>query len=215
MIVTVQKIEDFPLPSTSAGRSPGLHVSSIIRLLAMERGILAADEMEELSLIDVRDMSRIGIVAQLRIHLGLAWEEHYLRQLLDVEKHPGELKLDGVYLSPDGESFSVIFTLPGKWGVIIHEVKCTYKSTNTTTARGKVLEGRKNFLWMCQLKSYCKAKGTRFGVLHVLHVCGDYVRPIVPMLYRYHIEFTQQELDDNWNLLMDYRDIKIMEGVDA
>lgn len=214
MNVTVEKVDSFPLPDTSSNRTPGLHVSSIIRLLAMDRGILTPQDAEELSLVDVRDMSGIGIIAELRIHMGLAWEDHYLKCLPDVQKHPGELKLDGVYLSPDGESVSVIFTLPGKWGVIIHEVKCTYKSTNTTTPRGKVLEGKKNFLWMCQLKSYCKAKGTRHAVLHVLHVCGDYIRPIVPMLYRYHIEFTQQELDDNWNLLMDWKDIKIMEQVE-
>lgn len=215
MNVTVQKIEDFPLPDTSSGRSPGIHVSSIYRLIAIDRGILKPEDAEELGLVDVRDMSGIGIIAQLRIHLGLAWEEHYLRCLPEVTKHPGELKLDGVYLSPDGESVSVIFTLPGRYGVIIHEVKCTYKSTNTVNPRGKVLQGPKNWLWMCQLKAYCKAKKTQHAVLHVLHVCGDYVRPIVPMLYRYHIEFTQQELDDNWNLLMDYKDIKIMEQLEV
>ncbi len=215
MNVTAERVMDFPLPDTSAGRSPGHHVSGIIRLLAIERGILTPEETEELSLVDIRDMSHIGIVAQLRIHMGLAWEAWYLPLLLDVEKHPGEVLLDGVYMSPDGQSVSVIFTLPGKYGLIVHEVKCTYKSTNTTNAKGKVLLGRKNFLWMCQLKSYCKGKKTRYAVLHVLHVCGDYTKPIVPILMRYHIEFTQQELDDNWNLLMDYKDIKMMEQVEV
>lgn len=215
MIVQLERIKDFPLPDTSAGRSKGVHVSSIIRCIATEIGILKPEEAEELSLVDVRDMSKIGIVAQLRIHMGLAWEEHYLPLIPDIVKHPGEVELDGVYMTTDGESVSVVRSVPSvQYGLKIHETKLTYKSTNNTGATGdrkKPLTGRENLMWRCQLMSYCLAKKTRYGDLHALHVCGDYIRPIQPSLWVYHCEFTQEELEDNWAWQMDYKEYKMKE----
>ena len=100
MIVTAEIIKDFPLPDTSHGRSEGTHVSSIIRCMAIEARILKTEIAEDLSLVDVRDMSQIGIVAQLRIHLGLAWERYYIPLLPSVIDHPGEMCVDGIYMNP-------------------------------------------------------------------------------------------------------------------
>lgn len=214
MICEVERVKDFPLPDTSGGRSPGVHVSSIIRGIATELKILKPEESEELGLVDVRDMSGIGIVAQLRIHAGLAWEEHYLQMIPDVLKHPGEMKVDGVYMTHDGESVSVIISVPTvKWGVKIHEVKFTWKSTRTTKAdSSSPLEGKSNLMWMCQLKSYCKGRDTRFADLHVYHVLGDYTYPLSPQLIIYHCEFTQDEIEDNWQWMLDYKQYKLKEA---
>jgi hypothetical protein len=213
MICEVERVMDFPLPDTSAGRSQGVHVSSIIRCIATEVGILKPEIAEELDLVDVRDMSKIGIVAQLRIHMGLVWEEHYLPLIPDVVKHPGESCVDGVYMTPDGESLSVVVSNRNLWGVKVHEVKCTYKSTRTTGADGpKPLDGKSNLMWMCQLKSYCKAKDTLYADLHVLHTCGDYSYPISPELIIYHCQFTKEEIEDNWTFLQDYKQYKLKEA---
>lgn len=217
MEVLIEEVFDLPLPDTSAGRSEGLHVSAIIRCLATEHNILKPQFCEELSLLDIKDMSRIGIIAQLRIQIGIAWENYYIPTLKDVMDHPGEMCLRGVYMSPDGKgvrplyipedldlSVSAFITPRNlKYVIKIVEVKATYKSTKT------VGDMSTQWMWLAQLKSYCKAAGTRFAELHALFLCGDYIRPISPKLIIYHIEFTQQELDDNWTLLTEYADYRM------
>lgn len=192
------------LPPPIVPRSPGQHVSGIIRCLAVDMGILKPEWAEELSLVDARDIT--DPVAVLRINIGLAWEEHYIPMLGDVADHPEEIHYEGIYMSPDGESVSVIITRgQPKHVLMVHEVKATYKSTKTV---GEPTTDNP-WMWMAQIKSYCKALGTRFAVLHVLFLCGDYSYPIKPVLKKWQLEFTQQELDDNWALLMDYREHRL------
>lgn len=201
-MITTEIPVNLTLPPSKTPRSEGTHVSSIIRCIATETGILKTEFQEELSLVDVREIT--DPVAVLRIRIGLAWEEHYIPTLEGVTDHPGEMEYEGVYLTHDGESLSVIIT-GGKeqWAVVIHEVKATYKSTRTVGD----LKGQ--FMWLAQMKAYCKAKGTRFAVLHVLFLCGDYTYPISPVLKVWAIEFTQEEVDDNWELLSDYRNHRL------
>lgn len=208
MIVIAEEIQDLPLFDNSATRSPGLHVSAIIRCIAIERGILTLDDLEDLSLVDVRDMSNIGILAQLRIHMGMAWDLYYLTLLPEITSHPGELEVDGVFMTPDGETISIIKVDRRPTYVMrVVEVKCTYKSTKT------VGDLRSQFMWLAQVKSYCNGYKTRYADLHVLFVCGNYKFPIRPMLIIYHIEFTQEEIDDNWSLLTDYAKMRLAEQI--
>lgn len=220
------------LPPSAVPRSHGIHVSGIIRCIATEMGLLKAEYVEELSLTDVREIR--DPVALLRISIGLAWEEYYIRSVLSqtdgVEDHPGEMQVDGIYMTCDGESVDVIITepfanlgrgvgpafpkaggeLPSVYGiryvqnsqpiVKIHEVKATYKSTKTVGA----LE--QQWMWMSQVKAYCKGKDTLHAKMHVLFLCGDYTFPITPQLRCWDILFTQQEIDANWDLLRSYRD---------
>lgn len=189
-------------------RSEGVHLSGIIRCIAMETGILTQEQAEELSLVDVRHI--MDPVALLRISMGLAWEEFYIGKVLSLEgvtKHPGEMLVDGVYMTPDGESLDVIITQRTSRGVTkskgkrIHEIKCTYKSTNTVGETEEDLH--KQWLWMSQLKGYCRAAKTLYAKLHVLFVCGDYKFPISPQLKVYEIEFSEQELEENWQLMVE------------
>jgi hypothetical protein len=130
----------------------------------------------------------------------MAWERYYLPFLGDVVHQPGELQIDGTYMTCDGESLSVILSQETeKWHLVIHEVKLTWKSART------VADIAKQLMWMWQIKSYCKAKGTRFAQLHVYFVCGDYTYPMRPVLKKWLLEFTQEELDNNWKMLMEYK----------
>lgn len=189
------------LPSSEIPRSPGQHVSGIIRCMATEMGILKPEWAEELSLVDVREIK--DPTAILRMLIGLSWERYYVQEILapklGVVHQPGELSYDGVYGSPDGESLST-FLLEGKNRLesVMHEIKSTYKSVNTV---GDVTG---EFMWLSQIKAYCKMRGTTHAMLHVLFICGDYKFPIRPIPKMWQLEFTQQEVDDNWSLLMDY-----------
>lgn len=203
------------LPETIPKRSVGVHLSGVIRCLAMDMGILNKEQAEELSLTDVRYI--VDPVALLRIMIGLAWEDYYLKNVLikdGVEKHPGEFKVDGIYMTPDGiseegvESTGVIVTQRTvKKGVRykrIHELKATYKSTKTVGE--SVEELQKQWLWMAQIKGYCHATDTNLASLHVLYLCGDYKMPIRPVMRVYDLEFTSQEIQENWSLMIEGRD---------
>ena len=197
---------DLFLPEPRVPRAKGTHVSGIIRAIALETGILKPEWAEDKSMSDSREIT--DPVAVLRMNIGLAWEEYYIPTFLGplgVKDHPDAMCVDGVHMSPDGLSTDVIITkhigqLKGKRTPVIHEVKVTYKSVNT------VADLSKEFIWISQIKSYCKGKGTRHAQLHVLFLCGDYKFPITPQLRVWAIEFTQQEIDDNWSLLIDYKE---------
>lgn len=200
MIISSTVVEMF-LPESPMPRGVGVHASGIIRAIAMEMGILKSDGAEEVTLADKRNIT--NETAILRMAIGLSWEEFYINNILlkeEVVKHPGQMCLDGVYMTPDGESL----TLRGKkTALIIHEVKATYKSTRT------VGDLEKEWMWLTQLKCYCKGAKTRYGKLHVLFICGDYTFPIRPLVKAWDIEFSQKELDDNWELMTAYRDQRV------
>lgn len=197
MIITESKVR-LHLPAPEVPRGAGVHASGIIRNIAIEMGILKGDLVEEISLADNRVID--DELAIIRMLIGLAWEEQYIKHILSQEgvvKHPGQMCLDGVFMTPDGESVSV----RGKKTVlVIHEVKATYKSTKT------VGDVSREWMWLTQLKCYCKGAKTLHGKLHVLFLCGDYKFPIRPVAKAWDIQFSQKELDDNWELMTAYRD---------
>lgn len=184
------------LPDPEVPRGAGVHASGIIRNIAIEMGVLQTTEPDALSLKDNRVID--DPLAILRMGIGLAWEEYYIAKILPkygVVKHPGEMCLDGVHMTPDGES---VDHFGKKVSLVIHEVKATYKSSNRDI--------EKEWMWITQLKCYCKAAKTLHGKLHVLFLCGDYKFPLRPDNIVWDITFTQKELDDNWGLMTDYRD---------
>lgn len=200
MIVTPERITSFKLPQSP--RTSGIHLSNIIRNIAIETGILKQEILEDLALTDnYREIT--DIVALLRISLGLAWEEWYIENLLpEVADHPGEMCRDGVYMNCDGESVSVLLSPVKHILHKVHEIKATYKSEKTV---GDLSDYKKNWMWNSQLMAYCLAKNTNEGDLHVLFFNSDYKFPLQPSLIVYHCEYTQQELDDNWDLLHTYK----------
>ena len=207
---------DLVLPEPLQPRSVGVHVSSLIRCIATETGILRPEWAEDLSLRDVRTITDPTVI--LRMSLGLAWEEWYLRQLPHVVDHPGEMQVDGIYMTHDGESLDLVASERGPSHRIlaVHEVKLTYKSTKT------VGDLSSQWMWIAQMKAYCKGLGTMRANLHVLFVCGDYTYPIRPRLgpiegvqTHWCVDFSQEEIDSNWGLLLEYKQHRLSqeEGV--
>jgi hypothetical protein len=182
------------LPPSKTPRSEGLHVSNIIRSLAVEVGFLDKKWVEDLSLVDAREITDPNVI--LRMRIGLAWEEHLIPTLEGVTDHPGEILLQGVYMSPDGESVDRVLLGSRGFELVVHEVKSTYKSAKHNL--------KTQWLWLTQLKAYCKGLGTRFARIYILYICGDYKYPIAPIYQVYEIEFTQEEIDTNWTMLIDY-----------
>lgn len=211
---------DYPLalPKSPHPRTEGVHLSAIIRSIAGRYGILAAEWVEDLSLCDSREIKDIGSI--LRIMIGLAWEDWFSQTLPEVTYHPGEMELGGIYMTPDGDSVDVIKlhkpvvttrgdTLSTVWIPKLHEFKTTYKSTKT------VGDMRSQWMWLTQCKGYCKAMGTRFARIYVLFLCGDYKFPITPQHRVWDIEFTQEEVDETWEMLVEYKDKQLKLDLEA
>lgn len=195
------RIELIPVaipPPGGPARTPGIHLSRVLKSLHIERGLLSAEYADALGFVELPGQSEewwhnLDISTQTLMCMGLAWEAFYL-PLLDIRWQPGEMHLDGIYLTPDGESLDMIYTERGPEVVLaIHEVKLTYQSTNTVGAQ---LEGATKYL--NQLGALCKAAGTTLGFLHVLFVLSNYGRPFRPIPRLWRVEFTQEEMDHLW-----------------
>lgn len=191
-------------------RSPGVHVSRVLKAIAVETKVLKEEWItDDLGLVEVGDQEAwwesLDPASQLRMSIGLAWEEWFLPQLEGVVKHPGEMCVDGIYMTHDGESLDILVsecdTAVGgtdRYTIALHEVKATYKSTKT------VGDLRTQWLWLSQTKAYCKGLGTTVAYLYVLFLCGDYKYPLRPQLRCWKITYTQAEIDDNWDLITGY-----------
>ncbi len=211
-----------PLPD-GPPRTPGWHLSSLIKAMALDYGFLDAKWADDFELVEAGGESQaewwasLDEDSRLRMGMGMAWEAWYLPQVPGVACQPGELELAKIYMTRDGESLSAILPEWG-WGIMqkkhciaLHEVKTTSKSINTV---GDIsVPNRKNWMWLMQLKGYCKAMGTLLAYLHILYHYGDYSRPFRPKLHVWRVMFDQDEVDEAWDKVVEYRDQHVIEGV--
>lgn len=185
-------------------RSEGIHVSNIIRVIAVLNKSLKPQYVESLDLVDrssVNWWETLDEPTKIRMAIGMAWEEWYVRtQLPNVVHQPGEMCVEGVYMTHDGESLETVMSERGDDQTILalHEVKTTSKSINTV---GNL---KSQYIWLSQMKAYCKGLGTTHAYLHVLYLQGDYGYPRQQMLRVYRVTFTQAEIDENWAILTSY-----------
>jgi hypothetical protein len=168
------------IAAASPPRSPGLHLSPIIKSLC--HGI---------------DPKRFPIpkpdaatsdMPWARFELGFTFER--LLEMAFASRHtpifrPGEIELDGITMSPDG------IDPDGYW---LEEYKVTWMTT------ADIPEGGKCWQWLVQMKAYCHALGTVNGRLRVLCVNGWGDKN--PVYLPFEIQFTEQELRDNWRMIV-------------
>lgn len=171
----------------STGRTTGVwHVSTLVYNAAIAYQLLDAEDKETGA-----GVPQFSPEATARICAGLAWEQWYLQRLPGVTAHPGELQRDNVFGTPDGVNLR---TFPR----VIHEVKLTWKSI-----RHAITDAR-FWMYLAQLKAYCYMCGTSLAVLHIYAVNGDY-RGFIPQTRVYELVFTELELIENWELLMQFK----------
>src|SRR6516162_606593 len=165
-------------PSDDA-RTPGLHLTEITRDIALVTNILKEESAERAD----------SEGSEARVAMGIAWEAWIAPRHVDMLYRPGEVKKDGIYLTPDGLSFVDLVGEP-----VVHEFKLTWKSMR----REQDLEAE--WLWLTQTMSYCYAYGTRLAQYHIFWVNGDYKQ--TGARYRlYRLEFSQRELVENWRMV--------------
>jgi hypothetical protein len=181
-------------------RSHGVHVSGVIKVIAIRQKLLKDEDQ-------IDDMPTVVL-------LGTVWEEAAARLYRDMVWQPGEVGLDGIYGSPDGSTpidlewykLLGIHASINAGNRIVDEFKFTYKSNRNRQ------DIRRERLWMMQVMAYLKMMGLTVARLHVLWACDNYVMPFRPKYIRYTVRFTQAELDRNWALLMKFKQFAVREG---
>lgn len=179
-------------------RSPGVHVSEIIKDICIITGRYQADY--EL------DMSK----AQLGCCLEFALAQRYSLDQPTRYVFGVELFLDNIYGTSDIIDLVdfVVEECKLTWISVKRELvnSISYEIGQTTIT---ILSSFDIMFWqfIVQLMAYCKMLGTRIGRLHLCHINGFIV------IYNvWEIEFEQEELDDVWEMLTGHRDRMIAEG---
>ncbi len=172
-------------PKSASIRSSGHHLMQVIRYALTESGQLKSYASD----IDEERMP-------LRMFMGMVWEDGVVGLWPDLVWQPGEVELDGVFMTPDGISMLA----PHDEFLCVEEFKLTWKSSR----RGEDIISEK--LWMWQLAGLCKGMHCNYARLHVNYVMGDY-KGSGPQYFTYLLHFSQDELDKFWkNIIIANRD---------
>lgn len=171
-------------------RSAGIHLSDVIRDMALSAGVLDKK-------YDTEEMDKVLVL------LGIAWENEIVKQHPDILFHPGEFTKDGLPGTPDGicvvdGDLSIAGYDPVSWRV--HEFKYTRKSSRGFLQH---LESQSGKVWMylVQIKCYCRLLDTTEAWLHVLFANGDYSFDASPEYRIYKLVFTPEEIASNWKMI--------------
>ncbi len=157
------------------------------------------------------------------VEMGLAWERALEKALIAQPTFEGEhIERPGELLTePTGPSQTRIAYNPDLlvWSperVRVGEIKLKWQSSRDwpreTTNRFPAKVDKD----LCQMMSYCYHVGTPFARYYVFFINGDYTRspgeiwtpnrgeygPHDP--YVYDIEFEQSELEENWQMMMNF-----------
>ncbi len=179
------------IPMARSG-DPSRHVSAVIRYLCLKLGHFDDDG---------------GVITpeqQTRMELGSTFEDAMIAALAaryvssnNRYVQPGELFLDGMIGTPD---------LLDVDDYAIEEIKLTWLSSRHET------DSKKLWKYWVQLKAYCHMIETRLGRLHVCYVNGDYRAERGPTYRKWEVEFTGEELHENWRMLITNGEVMRGEG---
>lgn len=174
--------DQLPILGSGLPRAQGLHLTSIIKHIQDQINPYKSGGFQH------RDAT---------MEMGFIWEDLLSYVQGDrMGKRLNDIQCEGVYCNPDGLGYD---PKDGK-SPVVEEYKCTWRSIKklpTEDAR-----------WMMQVKAYCYVLKVRVAVMHILYVMGDY-KGSGPMPKSYRIEFTQREIDDNWNVIQDHKQATI------
>lgn len=179
--------------STSTPRTSGVHLSGIIRYLAVSQGIYPPTSTGT-------TRSRT-----IRRSLGLAWEDWLSLRLSrlypEFEYHIGEFTLDGIIGTPDAIHFEPDGSL------ILHEIKLTYY----TSRKSSTFLDLQPWLWQgmgyLAMLTAAYASPCLTCIYHPVFLMGDYNRSSGPSpdYLPVRIDFTAEEIMTNWQLMTSNR----------
>lgn len=164
------------------GRTPGRHVSHAIHTVMQEiyPDRFTGEPINEARAILGNAMERV-IIAEIA------------RRYPDRYVQPGQLVYRKIYGTPD------LWDLR-QWCVV--EVKVTWASAN----RASDIEDVWFWRYWQQGRAYCKMAGMTKVILIIVFINGGYKdgRPADPVIHAWEWEFTEEELDETWDMVEAY-----------
>lgn len=189
MIVTPLKVHfsDLGIGSSFGDRAPGLHLSDVYNALFKK---LEPNRYTG------------GPLQPARLELGLALEsmiEEGIKRRLKAER-PGEFETEmrGVplFFNPDLLIYNGVMR--------VGEIKYTSMSSKGSPEDEGGVFDPKFDKYFVQLMGYCYALHTQHGRLYAMFANGDYSRPFVPQFRVWDVDFSQNELEENWEMLANF-----------
>lgn len=126
------------------------------------------------------------------VALGLAWEQ-YLERLfkqlgIRAERPPEMVTEHGIRYNPD----LLVFNGEDRFG----EIKLTMMSVSLDLSEPKFAK------YLTQAMLYAHALKKRHVVFYIMFLCGDYKQQRWPQCWKYYIEFSQREINEEWDTMM-------------
>jgi hypothetical protein len=160
----------------SPERTPGLHLSDILTPMARD---IAPKRYDESKPMDWN-----------RVETGFAFERvlemAFMARRAEIFR-PGEVVKDGIIMSPDGID-------PDGW--VLEEFKATWMSDFDAPTHPKFVK------WFWQIKSYALALETTRARLRGLFINGNYREGFSPVYHVWDLQFTERELEENWQMIL-------------
>lgn len=193
-------------------RSAGAHCSDIIRDL--DNRLINKGQRKHSSELTNLEKKKAGLFWQN----GFIWEGMVERELAarnirgvnvkrrgtprDIILHQMEIELDGIFMTLD--AFDPIEEC-------LEEYKATYKSSD------RIMDQTDFWSFFIQMKAYCWGLTNWIGHLvnhahlYVWFICGNH-KGIGPVAKAYEIEFDGADLQRNWNMLLQHKELMTQEG---
>lgn len=195
MKYTGLKLYDFQelngdLQPKGKGRSSGMHVSGLVKAAYIEQFKKTPGPIE-------------GEQPFVRSTMGFIWEralEFAFKEYMQAERKfvikGRTVELDGVIGSLDGINV--------KDGCV-EEYKCTWRSMRKWSDDPEA----EFWMWLAQVKAYCHMTNHTRVRFFIFWVNGDYSYKTGrgPQVTTCEMEFTKEELEDNWRMLLAHMNI--------
>lgn len=171
-------------------RSKGLHLSHVINFIEGRKGD-GPDRSDSLNNYACGGFLWERVLDKL-IHYTPEelFEMLFTQALFEIPNpkvvRPGEICLDGIYMTPDGYDIEQ---------QCLQEWKYTNKSSNTPITHDKFSR------WVqYQIPSYLKALSLTKCILHVYYARGNYTTG-EPIWKQHTLIYSQQEIDETWDAI--------------
>ena len=188
-------------------RSPGLHVSGVLKPVAVGLGVLKAGE-------------KLEEEYPWRCAMGNMFEEYIfsLPPLNTSKWQPGERCKDKIYGTADGLGWVALNMRQTKAGIWTYEKRnLTYTCLDETKCTEKKVRSGEDFIsysdnwmWLYQCAAYCALYGQQIVRWVVLFYRGDW-RGSGPVCKEYVVYFSEKEIDGAWKMILANRHLGIAE----
>lgn len=172
-------------PERDKIRTPAIHLSSIIKDMMLTSGINRAGNGPQSSPSEQHLIFEKGFLWERMIEVALQgqMEVDQLANPSDLIR-PGEVCMDGIYMTPD--AINVRLGHVEEW-----------KATGIRSAKFDIPTRRLEWLW--QAGAYARFFGFTRAVIRVWHHME-----MPPAVTQWDIEWTDQEIEQNWQRIKDH-----------